>query len=159
MTTLEVSNVGRYGYMGGKPSITSNAQVGSSHSHGSSGGESEDHVHGANCDHSKKNSSSKGGKTNFLLKILGIDRFTSGKAAEGIAKSGTIVNPFDLGFIRNCTDFWTAGKELGVDYSRIYEVPVGGFSKAVADRKRRTAAGNSTASTGVGYERVAMNEV
>lgn len=159
MTTLEVSNVGRYGYMGGKPSITSNAQVGLSHSHGSGEGEGEDHVHGANCDHSKKNSSKKGGKTNFFLKILGIDRFTSGKAAEGIAKSSTIVNPFDLGFIKNCTDFWTAGKELGVDYTRIYEVPVGGFSKAVAERRRREGISTSNATEGVGYERVAMNEV
>ena len=92
----------------------------------------EEHQHGAGCSHGKKS-----GKPNFLLKILGIDRFTTGKAAEGLAKAGTVANPFDLGFIKNCYDFWGRGRELGVDYTRLYDVPEGGFRRAVRDRKRR----------------------
>lgn len=154
--------------MGGKPGTSPTGQQGfiAKHSTGSTDVAGA-HVHGENCDHgpSKK---SKSGKPNFLLKILGIDRFTSGKAAEGIVKSSTVVNPFDLGYIQNCNDFWSRGRQLGVDYTRIYEVPDGGFKRAVRDRKRReqdakgspkggTAEG--VRSSGNGYERLAMDEV
>lgn len=169
MTTLEVSNVGRYGFMGGQPSVANAA-----HSHHGSATASlvdQQHVHGDSCDHSAAGARPKKKSSSFLLKILGIDRFTSGKAAEGLAKSGKVSNPFDLGLIKNCGDFWTRGRELGVDYERLYEVPQGGFARAVRERKQREteerAAGGGTASRILGlgkarpmtYERVAMNEV
>lgn len=121
MTTLEVSNVGRYGFMGGKPGVSAAGQQGFVEKYGAG---AEGHVHGPACDHGAPKK--KKGKGAFLLKILGIDRFTEGKAAEGLAKSGKVTNPFDLGVLRNCTDFWNRGRELGVDYTRLYEVPDGG---------------------------------
>lgn len=35
-----------------------------------------------------------------LFKILGLDRFTKGKAMSGMAKAGRGQNPFDLGFVQ-----------------------------------------------------------
>lgn len=126
MTTLEVSNVGRYGFMGGKPGVSAAGQQGFVEKYGAG---AEGHVHGPSCDHGRTGASKKKGKGAFLLKILGIDRFTEGKAAEGLAKAGTVTNPFDLGIWRNCTDFWSRGRELGVDYTRLYDVPDGGVSR------------------------------
>lgn len=166
MTTLEVSNVGRYGFMGGKPGVSAAAQQGlverwTMERDVASTASGEEHQHGAGCSHGKKS-----GKPNFLLKILGIDRFTTGKAAEGLAKAGTVANPFDLGFIKNCYDFWGRGRELGVDYTRLYDVPEGGFRRAVRDRKRREkeerelgAVRGSAPRPKGNYERVAMDDV
>ena len=113
--------------------------------------------------------------SNFLLKILGIDRFTSGKAAEGLLATSTVVaNPFDLGCYLNVLDFFRRGREVGVDYTRLYEVPEGGFVRARRERKRREreekegrreeGAGAAARKKGnVGgsaqYERVAMDDV
>ncbi|KAH9961433.1 hypothetical protein BGW80DRAFT_1564040 [Lactifluus volemus] len=107
MTTLEVSNLGRYGYMGAR---------GGAHVHG------HGHRHCSGCN------------TNFLMQLLGFDRFTSGKAANGLARSGHAANPFNMGIVGNCRDFWTRGRELGVEYERLYEVPPEGFREA---RRRR----------------------
>ncbi|KAH7882059.1 hypothetical protein F5I97DRAFT_396928 [Phlebopus sp. FC_14] len=74
----------------------------------------------------------------FLLNLLGLDRFTRGRAAHGLAlgsSSARSRNPFDLGMVRNCRDFWTMGKELGVEYGQVYDVPLEGFEEA----KRRRA--------------------
>ncbi|KAK4704778.1 hypothetical protein P7C70_g1431, partial [Phenoliferia sp. Uapishka_3] len=164
MTTLEVSNVGRFGYMGGKPGVSAAGQQGFVEKYG---GGAEGHVHGPACDHG--GAKKKKGKGAFLLKILGIDRFTEGKAAEGLAKAGKVTNPFDLGVWRNCADFWNRGRELGVDYTRLYEVPDGGFQRAVRERKRREKEDKDSSrvrspsrprAKGTGqYERVAMDEV
>lgn len=70
------------------------------------------------------------------MNILGLDRFTKGKAREGLARSSTAVNPFDLGCIGNCRDFWTTGKELGVEYETLHDVPQEGFKAARARRLR-----------------------
>lgn len=169
MTTLEVSNMGKHGFMGGRPSIA-NAQNGRANGTAptASGGGADQHIHGEHCDHSSSSPSGSGSKsksTHFLLKILGIDRFTSGRAAEGLlAKSTTVANPFDLGVRSNCTDFWTRGKELGVEYERLYSVPEGGFAKVVRERKRRekegtTNVGNGGSSNSNTYERVEMEDV
>ncbi|KAI5475300.1 Palmitoyltransferase AKR1 [Pseudohyphozyma bogoriensis] len=168
MTTLEVSNVGRYGYMGGKPGISAAGQQGfiEKYTQTPADGGAEGHTHGPACNHGgKKSGGAK--KAPFLFKILGIDRFTNGKAAEGLAKAGKVTNPFDLGLVKNCYDFWGRGRELGVEYTRLYEVPTGGFAKAVRDRKRRekedreTGKANSASRprTTQGYERLGMEEV
>jgi len=189
MTTLEVSNVGRYGYMGGKPGVSAPHQQGAvakweqgkaaAESLGDVAGSSSpqvdgEHVHGSGCEHRRKKSgggggAAGGGKASFLLKILGIDRFTRGKAAEGLAHAGEVPNPFDLGFYGNCVDFWTRGRELGVTYERLYEVPDGGFARAVRERKRREKEGKTSEAsregqrkgkgraTG-GYERLDMRD-
>jgi palmitoyltransferase ZDHHC13/17 len=64
-----------------------------------------------------------------LLRV-GIDRFTSGKAANGLARAGHAANPFSVGIVSNCRDFWTRGRELGVEYDRLYEIPVEGLREA-----------------------------
>ncbi|KIO00060.1 hypothetical protein M404DRAFT_1004173 [Pisolithus tinctorius Marx 270] len=73
----------------------------------------------------------------FLLNLVGLDRFTRGRAAHGLAlgsSSARARNPFDLGLVRNCRDFWTMGKEVGVDYGQVYDVPPEGFEEG--KRKR-----------------------
>ncbi|KAJ6465807.1 hypothetical protein C8R45DRAFT_839580, partial [Mycena sanguinolenta] len=70
----------------------------------------------------------------FLMNLLGFDRFTRGRAASGLARASKASNPFDLGMVRNCRDFWSKGRELGVEYERLYDVPLEGFEEA---RKRR----------------------
>ncbi|KIJ26210.1 hypothetical protein M422DRAFT_272738 [Sphaerobolus stellatus SS14] len=125
MTTLEVSNLGRFGYMGGRGGTSLSGQQGHTHNAGHEGHEhTHSHKHGA------------GGCWGFILNILGLDRFTKGKAGEGLARASTAANPFDLGIIGNCKDFWTTGHELGVEYDRLYDVPVEGFR---ATRERRLA--------------------
>ncbi|GAA5969222.1 hypothetical protein JCM8115_004322 [Rhodotorula mucilaginosa] len=145
MTTLEVSNVGRYGYMGGKPSMTAASQfgaidkfqTGSGSSTPSSGDDPVSLAHAPRLPDEKK------GTFSYLLKLLGLDRFTSrGKAISGLAHAtrGDVTNPFDLGVRSNCVDFWTRGKESGVEYERLFEIPEagrGGFRRVVAERKRR----------------------
>lgn len=83
----------------------------------------------------------------FLMHLLGLDRFTKGKATEGLARSRKADNPFDLGCIGNCKDFWTRGRELGVEYERVYDVPREGFVEA---KKRREIEEDSTLSAGYG---------
>ncbi|KAF8588056.1 zf-DHHC-domain-containing protein [Ramaria rubella] len=125
MTTLEVSNLGRYGYLGGRGGSSLGTQQGHSHQH--------THDDGSVVEHTHKHS---GGCMGFIMNILGLDRFTKGKATEGLARSGTAANPFDLGLIGNCKDFWTTGKELGVEYETLYDVPMEGFKAARARRQR-----------------------
>jgi hypothetical protein len=72
----------------------------------------------------------------FLMNLLGLDRFTKGKAVDGLARAGKAANPFDLGLVGNCKDFWTAGRELGVEYERLYDVPPEGFIEAKRRRAR-----------------------
>jgi len=77
--------------------------------------------------------SAPGTCTAFLLNLLGFDRFTRGRAAHGLAlgsSSARARNPFDIGIVRNCRDFWTMGKELGVEYGQVYDVPPEGFEEA-----------------------------
>ncbi|KAI5454987.1 palmitoyltransferase akr1 [Naganishia albida] len=186
MTTLEVSNLGRYGFMGGRggsslreqtgamaqlmarqgqqPSvlgagpgqsgaeeegeILSSTQSGDSVGVGAIpvGGTNGAHVHGPGCKHGHGHSAHHhrfgivgricstalhactGGP---MLQLLGLDRFTKGKAMSGMRKSGqggAGSNPFSLGIVGNCHDFWTNGGALGVDYTALYEIPENGFS-------------------------------
>lgn len=143
MTTLEVSNLGRYGFMGGRGGSLA-TQMGHRHSHALQA-DADDalsgdttpvggHVHGrAGHNHAS------GCSTGFLMHLLGFDRFTSGKAANGLARAGHAANPFNVGVVGNCRDFWTRGRELGVEYERLYEVPAEGLREAKRRREREEA--------------------
>ncbi|TDL26845.1 hypothetical protein BD410DRAFT_472071 [Rickenella mellea] len=143
MTTFEVSNLGRYGFMGGRGGQSLSSQMGHRHQHhgsASPGGGGPDSAMGD--DATDADGSSVGGHshahkhkhgacgTGFIMHLTGLDFFTKGKAADGLARASSATNPFDLGFTGNCMDFWTSGRELGVEYERLYDVPVGGFREA-----------------------------
>jgi len=66
------------------------------------------------------------------MKLMGLDRFTQKRDREGLVKltKDGNRNPFDLGCIGNCRDFWSTGREVGVEYQRLYEVPMEGFKEA-----------------------------
>ncbi|TRM63112.1 palmitoyltransferase AKR1 [Schizophyllum amplum] len=143
MTTFEVSNLGRYGFMGGRGGQSLAGQMGHRHR---SGGGSEDAslmsdsattniTHGHGHTHGHRHGCAGCG-TGFLMHLLGFDRFTRGKAADGLAMASKAANPFDLGLAGNCRDFWTAGRELGVEYDKLYDVPYDGFRKAKERRER-----------------------
>lgn len=107
LTTYELSNLGRFGYMGGRASNLNQQQQSDTGGCPREGG------------HHHRHNGAKVFKR--LLALLGLDLYTKGKAAEGIRKSATErrsdkFNPFDAGIWRNCTDFWSRGKTLGVDY-------------------------------------------
>ena len=70
-----------------------------------------------------------------MMNLLGFDRFTKGKAVDGLARAGKANNPFDSGVVGNCKDFWTAGRELGVEYDKLYDVPLEGFRAAKQRRQ------------------------
>ncbi|TIA87859.1 hypothetical protein E3P99_02900 [Wallemia hederae] len=114
LTSLEVSNLGRFGFMGGKGTSAAEQQ-------GLVNKQRQMLVNNANPTKAKKPS--------FLLQILGLDRFTKGKAGEGLARSSKANNPFDLGVIGNCLDFWTNGRQLGVDWTEVYAIPDEGFKE------------------------------
>jgi palmitoyltransferase ZDHHC13/17 len=133
MTTLEVSNLGRYGFMGGRGGASMASQMGHAHNQHAHGDQQEG---GGGHAHKHRHGLCGGG---FLMQILGFDRFTKGKAADGLARAGSAANPFDLGLVGNCKDFWSAGGELGVEYERLYDVPLEGFAEAKRRREREEA--------------------
>jgi len=84
-----------------------------------------------------------------------LDRFTASSNRRALARSSPNSNPFDQGVWRNCLDFWTSGRELGVEYGSLYEVPSEGFVKrAGEDNGRRKGKGRKG-----GYEPVQVEEV
>ncbi|KAI6142423.1 palmitoyltransferase AKR1, partial [Pisolithus tinctorius] len=129
LTTPEVSNLGRYGSMGGCSGLVAGSgatgiQMGHCHHHvvnndrgdEESEGEGEPkhrHHHVGLC----KALSAPGTCGAFLLNLVGLDHFTCSHAAHGLA-----------------LDFWTMGKEVGVDYGQVYDVPPEGFEEG--ERKR-----------------------
>jgi len=147
MTTLEVSNLGRYGFMGGRGGASLSGQMGHRHQHRSGdsvlpGVDTEDtalvgsetssatgavHRHSGVC---------AGCGSSFLMNLLGFDRFTKGKAVDGLTRASKASNPFDVGIVGNCKDFWTAGRELGVEYEKLYDVPLEGFREAKLRKMR-----------------------
>ena len=142
MTTLEVSNLGRYGFMGGRGGSLA-TQMSHRHSHALQG-DGDDALSGdtspvAGHVHSHGRQRHASGCTGFLMHLLGFDRFTSGKAANGLARSGHAANPFNVGVVGNCRDFWTRGRELGVEYDRLYEIPAEGLREAKRKREREEA--------------------
>ncbi|KAL6303324.1 DHHC palmitoyltransferase-domain-containing protein [Sparassis latifolia] len=139
MTTFEVSNLGRYGFMGGRGGASLSSQMGHQHhrhAQGASDSESVGEGAAGGAHHAHSHGICTGCGSGFLMNILGFDRFTKGKAADGLARAAKAPNPFDLGIIGNCKDFWTSGRELGVDYERVYDVPPEGFAEAKRRRQR-----------------------
>ncbi|KAL1406928.1 palmitoyltransferase akr1 [Vanrija albida] len=177
MTTFEVSNLGRFGYMGGKGGTSLRDQSGALRAAGvqfrpmaepdAEGASTEaGHVHGPQCKHGHGHGHGHNhrcgvlgrfcsglGKviTGPLFQLLGLDFFTKGKGASGLAKAGKEQNPFDLGLVRNCMDFWSGGS--GVDYVQLYDVPPEGW----AAYRRKLAAGGAKKPNG--YVAVAREEV
>lgn len=138
MTTLEMSNLGRYGFMGGRGTSMASqtnflAQRQVSTSQPADGGEpASGHNHHHHRHGFKQTLAGMGG---CLLRVVGLDLYTRGKAGEGIRRAGKGGNPFDLGFRANCRDFWSQGGELGVDYTSLFDVPPQGFAAVVKERK------------------------
>ena len=75
----------------------------------------------------------------FLMHLLGFGRFTLGKAANGLAHAGHATNPFNVGFVGDCRDFWTRDRELGAEYDRLYEIPAEGLREAGRRREHEEA--------------------
>lgn len=139
MTTFEVSNLGRYGFMGGRGGSSLATQMGHRHlSAGSDDGEAGMPTH-------KHQHAGCGG---FIMQLTGLDVFTRGKAADGLARVSHASNPFDLGIAGNCMDFWSKGRELGVEYDRLYDVPMEGFREAKRRREREDEDDNRSGSHG-----------
>ncbi|KAL0065621.1 palmitoyltransferase akr1 [Marasmius tenuissimus] len=140
MTTLEVVNLGRFGFMGGRGGSSLQGQMGHSHGHGRgqlNRAESEDAaLMGDATPSSGGHKHRHGCGGGFIMHLVGFDRFTKGKAVDGLARASTAANPFDMGMWGNCKDFWTAGKELGVEYDKLYDVPVEGFTEAKRRKER-----------------------
>lgn len=93
------------------------------------------HSHAGHSHTNKGLCSACGSSSSFLLHLLGLDRFTTGKATTGLARASKASNPFDMGIVSNCKDFWTVGREIGVEYERLYEVPIEGFREAKRRRE------------------------
>jgi palmitoyltransferase ZDHHC13/17 len=143
MTTVEVSNMGRWGSMGGRgeslrgqlgatghqnhgPLATPGSSTadlgmggqGSGNGNGNGNGDGHRHQH-------------KKGRCDFMMRLLGLDLFTRHRAVDGLKNSNKGNNPFDTGsIVGNCRDFWTRGRELGVEYDKVYDVPFEGFKEA-----------------------------
>lgn len=137
MTTFEVSNLGRYGFMGGRGGSSLASQMGHRHQHQQQALGNGDEFPGTpGGGHVHRHNGGACGCGGFLMQLTGMDVFTKGKAADGLARAGKASNPFDLGIIGNCRDFWSKGRELGVEYDRLYDVPVEGFQEAKRRRER-----------------------
>lgn len=143
MTTLEVSNLGRYGFMGGRAGASLSGQMGSRQGQQQLPGVDSEETSLVGGDGSSVSSGGGGAHaghnhaSGFLMNLLGFDRFTKGKAVDGLARAGKASNPFDAGVVGNCRDFWTNGKELGVEYEKLYDVPLEGFKEAKRRRVGR----------------------
>ncbi|TFK18935.1 zf-DHHC-domain-containing protein [Coprinopsis marcescibilis] len=150
MTTLEVSNLGRYGFMGGRGGASLTGQMGHRQNRFTAnqlpGVDSEDASLAGGEVSGGAHSHRRGG---FLMNLLGFDRFTKGKAVDGLTRASKASNPFDLGVVSNCKDFWSNGKELGVEYDKLYDVPLEGFREAKARRNEEEQGELPGGSTGL----------
>lgn len=141
ITTFEISNLGRYGHMGSR-GISAASQEGfmaahaAAHPHSHSAPRAHTHTHNPLRICARLCGRILPGT---LLAIVGLDLYTKGRGAEGMVKAaekGSGANPFDVGPVRNCTDFWTRGKTLGVDYEKLYDIPPEGYKAMIAQRNR-----------------------
>ncbi|KAK4330562.1 Palmitoyltransferase AKR1 [Rhodotorula toruloides] len=192
MTTLEVANVSRFGYLGGKPGVSAASQQGAVEKWNAAkaarhaanlagdvgdGGALDDpeslaHAPSTSPPPGQPTTRAKGSFA-FCLKLLGLDRFVAPSRNSQLTTLAhpppTASNPFDLGVVANCLDFWTKGGELGVRYERVWGVPEGGFGERWRERRREGKAGlggvrrkwaeRRRRARGEGYERVAMEDV
>ncbi|KAG9088485.1 palmitoyltransferase akr1 [Ceratobasidium sp. 392] len=90
------------------------------------------------------------------MSLTGLERYTKFRAGEGLKRAKTARNPFSTGVWGNCTDFWTAGKTLGVDYRLVYEVPDEGFLEAKRRRGEDDEVYLGGGSSGSGGKRGAL---
>lgn len=160
ITTFEVSNLGRYGHMASR-GLSAASQEGfmaahaASHAHANRSG-STPHTHQHTHNPLKLCARACGRiLPGTLLAIVGLDLYTKGRGAEGMVKAAekSGANPFDVGLMRNCTDFWTRGRTLGVEYEKLYDLPPEGFRAVIAQRKRmQKEAGSARQGGGGGYE-------
>lgn len=207
MTTFEVSNLGRYGYMGGrggqslrdqsgamKQAAVIGAGIGPSASiEESIGGDAAafgvpgpdgtaqvpdagnppppPHMRPAHAHHQHGPARCCQSMMAPLLRILGLDLFTKGKAINGMARAGAGQNPFDMGLVRvslicfdapvlqkadspqNCQDFWGHPEE--VDYTSLYEIPPEGWTSY----RRQLRMFQSGKGDSKGYEPIPRQEV
>lgn len=108
MTTFEVSNLGRYGYMGGRGGTSLREQDGAmakvyrANPQAATGERECEHKHGhGRCGVPGPICSALWMKiTGPLFRLLGFDRFTKGKAVSGMARARRDQNPFDLGLVK-----------------------------------------------------------
>ncbi|KAG0143309.1 hypothetical protein CROQUDRAFT_81209 [Cronartium quercuum f. sp. fusiforme G11] len=151
MTTFELSNSSRFGFMGGRGGTSLAGQASHSHHPVNAQSSLQSHDVGGACkrDHQKRGIS---GSMGFCLKLTGLDGIIKGRGAKALVKAGSVPNPFNQGLRRNCIDFWTSGNELGVDYLELFDVPDGGF-KTRAQRKELSKTRKG------GYDRVAMDMI
>ncbi|GAC75716.1 ankyrin repeat and DHHC-type Zn-finger domain containing proteins [Moesziomyces antarcticus T-34] len=150
MTTLEVSNLGRFGFMGGKGgqsyagqtnfiAMHSRSQPGASNGAATTLQGIQAQQKPTQADEELPSSSSAGhshshgklgvvrrvaaGAGGWLLSVVGLDLYTRGKAGEGLKRANAALNPFDHGMLANCKDFWSKGADLAIDYPTLYDLP------------------------------------
>ena len=123
MTMLEVSKLGRYGFMGGHSGSLA-MQMSHHHNHNHTlqadmdnalsgirrSNTTAGHAHAHGQPHQQHGS---GCCMGFLMHLLGFDRFTLGKAANRLACAGHAVNPFSVGIVSN--SFFPSFMSLRVD--------------------------------------------
>ncbi|KZT58161.1 zf-DHHC-domain-containing protein [Calocera cornea HHB12733] len=159
VTTLEVSNLSRFGFMGGR-GTSALGQEGLTHPKQGQHmmGDDEPNPDGigghpsASAPGQRQHSKSS---TAFILQLLGLDRLTAKSNRRALAHSSPNSNPFDQGVWRNCLDFWTTGRELGVEYGSLYDVPSDGFAKKPGEENGRWKGKGRKG----GYEPVQAEEV
>ncbi|KZP33121.1 hypothetical protein FIBSPDRAFT_847731 [Athelia psychrophila] len=101
MTSLEVSNLGRYGFMGGRGGATLNGQMGHQHTHFWSDADDGTALEPRSTGNSHKHGVCANCGSGFLTNMLGLAGFTMGKTTTGLAHAGKATNPFDLGIMGN----------------------------------------------------------
>ncbi|KAL0566709.1 palmitoyltransferase akr1 [Marasmius crinis-equi] len=116
MTTFEVINLGRYGFMGEIKGSRSRMRP-------RRGQIIRPYFDDAALSYSTYGTPGSG--------YIRLDHFADGKT-----RTNTTANPFDLGMWGNCKDFWTLGKELGVEYDKLYDIPLEGFFEVKKRRER-----------------------
>lgn len=106
LTTLEASNLGRYGFMGGRGASlkTQYGYMQQQTERMAAAGMDRDLIHEQLHGRSKRKVSvatAAGNAGNWLLSIVGLDLFTRGKAGRGYSRSNAAANPFDHGLLAN----------------------------------------------------------
>lgn len=103
---MEVSNLGRYGFMGGRGGSSLRDQTGAMRQATAVGagvwqsGAAEDATDGAGPEGNIVKHDHSHTPLAGCMRVLGLDRFTKGKALGGMKRAGRGQNPFDLGLVR-----------------------------------------------------------
>jgi hypothetical protein len=162
LTTFELSNLGRYGFMGGHVVVggpgVGGAHAGNNQALSTDGLPVHAHAHGGHGHrhgHSALGAVGALGKKlpGKLMHLVGLDLYTRGRAGAGMKRAEAASNPFDHGLRRNCEDFWTRGRTLGVDYTTLYDIPDAGLLHAKRASGEREGSASKTRTRGQ-YEMV-----